>query len=95
MKIALKIGEFLYFIFLLLLINILSTSDYEWMVGDGDVDNLCQLPLGGRYITEPILVLTPCILLFFFERNKKLRWFYILIVIIYITWSFFLRFTFC
>ncbi|MEX5992844.1 hypothetical protein [Providencia vermicola] len=23
----------------------LSTSDYEWMVGDGDVDNLCRLPL--------------------------------------------------
>ncbi|MEX6027507.1 DUF2645 family protein, partial [Providencia vermicola] len=41
MKIILKIGAFLYLIFLLLLINILSTSDYEWMVGDGDVDNLC------------------------------------------------------
>lgn len=46
MKIMLKIVVFLYFIFLLLLINILSISDYEWMVGDSDVENLCQLPLG-------------------------------------------------
>ncbi|WP_099076016.1 DUF2645 family protein [Proteus alimentorum] len=95
MKIMLKIVVFLYFIFLLLLIKILSISDYEWMVGDSDVENLCQLPLGGRYVIEPILILIPSTLFLFFERNKKVRWGYMLIVIIYMTWSFFLRFTFC
>lgn len=95
MKISLRIFVFLYFIFLLALVSVLSISDYEWMVGSGDVDNLCQLPLGGRYIIEPILILIPCTLLLFLERNKKVRWGYILIVIIYIIWSFFLRFTLC
>ncbi|ENY2675012.1 TPA: DUF2645 family protein [Proteus mirabilis] len=65
MKIILRTFIFLYFIFLLILINILSISDYEWMIGEGDIDNLCQLPLNDRYATEPILILTPCILLFF------------------------------
>ncbi|EPF6229850.1 DUF2645 family protein, partial [Proteus mirabilis] len=48
MKIILRTFIFLYFIFLLILINILSISDYEWMIGEGDIDNLCQLPLNGR-----------------------------------------------
>ncbi|HGN0620790.1 hypothetical protein [Proteus mirabilis] len=25
------------------------------MIGEGDIDNLCQLPLNGRYVIEPIL----------------------------------------
>ncbi|HCT1976542.1 TPA: DUF2645 family protein, partial [Proteus mirabilis] len=77
MKIILRTFIFLYFIFLLILINILSISDYEWMIGEGDIDNLCQLPLNDRYATEPILILTPCILLFFLGKNKKLRWGYV------------------
>ncbi|HEJ9409402.1 TPA: YjeO family protein [Proteus mirabilis] len=95
MKIILRTFIFLYFIFLLILINILSISDYEWMIGEGDIDNLCQLPLNGRYIIEPILILTPCILLLFLEKNKKLRWGYVTITVIYIIWSFYLRFNFC
>ncbi len=77
MKIILRTFIFLYFIFLLILINILSISDYEWMIGEGDIDNLCQLPLNGRYVIEPILILIPCILLLFLEKNKKLRWGYV------------------
>lgn len=38
MKIILRTFIFLYFIFLLILINILSISDYEWMIGEGDID---------------------------------------------------------
>ncbi|WP_427111544.1 DUF2645 family protein [Proteus mirabilis] len=52
MKIILRTFIFLYFIFLLILINILSISDYEWMIGEGDIDNLCQLPLNGRYVIQ-------------------------------------------
>lgn len=73
MKIILRTFIFLYFIFLLILINILSISDYEWMIGEGDIDNLCQLPLNGRYVIEPILILIPCILLLFLEKNKKTK----------------------
>lgn len=93
MKIILRTFIFLYFIFLLILINILSISDYEWMIGEGD--NLCQLPLNGRYVIEPILILIPCILLLFLEKNKKLRWGYVTITVMYIIWSFYLRFNFC
>ncbi|HIE0968885.1 TPA: DUF2645 family protein [Proteus mirabilis] len=95
MKIILRTFIFLYFIFLLILINILSISDYEWMIGEGDIDNLCQLLLNGRYVIEPILILIPCILLLFLEKNKKLRWGYVTITVIYIIWSFYLRFNFC
>ncbi|MEX5485100.1 YjeO family protein [Proteus mirabilis] len=62
---------FFVFYFLLALVNIFSISDYEWMVGSGDIDNLCQLPLGGRYIIEPILILIPCTLLLFFRKKQK------------------------
>ncbi|HEJ9508084.1 TPA: YjeO family protein [Proteus mirabilis] len=95
MKIILRTFIFLYFIFLLILINILSISDYEWMIGEGDIDNLCQLPLNGRDVIEPILILIPCILLLFLEKNKKLRWGYVTITVMYIIWSFYLRFNFC
>ena len=95
MKIILRTFIFLYFIFLLILINILSISDYEWMIGEGDIDNLCQLQLNGRYVIEPILILIPCILLLFLEKNKKLRWGYVTITVMYIIWSFYLRFNFC
>ncbi|HGM9831295.1 TPA: DUF2645 family protein [Proteus mirabilis] len=71
MKIILRTFIFLYFIFLLILINILSISDYEWMIGEGDIDNLCQLPLNGRYVIEPILILIPCITLLFLEKIKS------------------------
>ncbi|WP_370737822.1 hypothetical protein [Gilliamella mensalis] len=37
---------------LLGLINLFSTSHYEWMLESGDIDNLCQLPLDGRYTTN-------------------------------------------
>lgn len=95
MKIILRTFIFLYFIFLLILINILSISDYEWMIGEDDIDNLCQLPLNGRYVIEPILILIPCITLLFLEKNKKLRWGYVTITVMYIIWSFYLRFNFC
>ncbi|HCZ8410181.1 TPA: YjeO family protein [Proteus mirabilis] len=95
MKIILRTFIFLYFIFLLILINILSISDYEWMIGEGDINNLCQLPLNDRYVIEPILILIPCILLLFLEKNKKLRWGYVTITVMYIIWSFYLRFNFC
>lgn len=90
-----KIFIFLYFIFLLILIKILSTSDYEWMIEDKSIESLCQLPLGGRYITEPILVIAPCIIFLFLEKKKSVRYTYISITITYITWSFFLRFNWC
>ncbi|HEJ9541288.1 TPA: DUF2645 family protein [Proteus mirabilis] len=48
-----------------------------------------------KYATEPILILTPCILLLFLGKNKKLRWGYVTITVIYIIWSFYLRFNFC
>nr|WP_237585155.1 DUF2645 family protein [Proteus sp. G2626] len=82
----LKIFFFLYFIFLLILIRILSSLNYEWMLGDGDIKQLDQLPLGGRYIIEPILVLIPYILLSLYERKQKLRYSY---TVIALNWSFF------
>lgn len=95
MKVIFKIIVFIYFTFLLILINILSISDYEWMIGDGDINNLCQLPLGGRYVIEPILILIPCVLFLLFEKNRKVMFGYMLVIITYAIWSFFLRFNFC
>ncbi|WP_218059501.1 YjeO family protein [Gilliamella apicola] len=45
------------------MINLFSTSHYEWMLESGDIDYLCQLPSGGRYTAEPIVFLIPSICL--------------------------------
>ncbi|MBI6530648.1 YjeO family protein [Proteus vulgaris] len=95
MKILSKLFFFLYLIFLLILIRIFSISDYEWMLDSGDIKQLCQLPLDGRYIIEPILVLIPCICLLLCERKQKLKYTYIAITLAYLYWSFFLRFSGC
>lgn len=95
MNIVWKIFSFIYFVFLLFLIKILSISDYEWMVGKGDIKNLCQLPLGGRYTIEPILVLIPGVLMLLLNKNKKIKYVYIAITGMYLFGSFFLRFNWC
>ncbi|NUF48336.1 DUF2645 family protein [Gilliamella sp. ESL0250] len=90
-----KLVSFIYLFLLLGLINLFSTSHYEWMLESGDIDNLCQLPSGGRYTAEPIIFLIPCICLLFLIKNKKIRYAYLLIALIYLLWSFLGRYSWC
>ncbi|MBW5405713.1 DUF2645 family protein [Morganella morganii] len=95
MKYLSKILLFLYLVFLFFTITILSVSDYEWMVGEGEIQTLCQIPSGGRYTTEPVLIIIPLLCLLFFIKNKKVRYLCISGMILYMIWSFFLRFNLC
>lgn len=93
--IKVNIIPFIYCIFLFFLIKIFSADKYEWLVDSGVFNNLCQLPVGGRLTTEPIIVLIPCFLILFLLKNKMIRYTYMLIVLIYLLWSFYLRFNWC
>ncbi|EOE0524758.1 DUF2645 family protein [Providencia stuartii] len=85
----------IYMFFLCMMITVFSISDYEWMIGESEITNLCQLPMGGRYTLEPMLVILPLLVPLFIIRNKKIRYLCILIAGFYIYWSFFLRFNLC
>lgn len=95
MKYLSKILLFLYLVFLFFTITILSISDYEWMVGEGEIQTLCQIPPGGRYTTEPVLIIILLLCLLFFIKNKKVRYLCISGMILWMNWSFFIRFNLC
>ncbi|WP_162162668.1 DUF2645 family protein [Gilliamella apicola] len=88
--------SFIYFVLLLIIINLFSTDKYEWMIFTDDPDNFCTLPLGGRNSEDVFLILTiPLILSLFFIKNRKIRYIYLSLAILYCFWSFFLRFQWC
>ena len=88
--------SFIHFLLVLIVINLFSTDEYEWMVASGDVDSLCSLPLGGRDGEEVFLIIViPFILSLFFTKNKKIRYLYLSVATLYLFWSFYWRFQWC
>ncbi|WP_081979743.1 DUF2645 family protein [Dickeya chrysanthemi] len=84
----------LYIIILLVFINLFTTGEYEWMISDGTISRICELPIEDGYFFHasiPLIMFIP----FFFLKKSKVKITILFLSIFYYVWRSFLRFYIC
>ncbi|WP_396127528.1 DUF2645 family protein [Dickeya dadantii] len=90
-------GDFvftLYIIILFFFINLFTTGEYEWMVSDGSISNICELPVEDGYPFHAIIPLA-MLIPFIFLKKIKTNIAILFISILYYAWRSLLRFYIC
>ncbi|WP_052210250.1 DUF2645 family protein [Dickeya fangzhongdai] len=84
----------LYVVILFFFINLFTTGEYEWMIGDGSISSICELPMEDGYFFHAIIPLAMFIP-FLFLRKSKANIAILFISVLYYAWRSFLRFYVC
>lgn len=84
----------IYIVILIFSINLFTTGEYEWMINEGSIGNICELPIEDGYLFHAIIPLA-MLIPFLFLKKKKINIAILFISILYYTWRSFLRFYTC